>query len=128
MPRTKLPFHHAARGESGIPFIQYLIARIGSDPQRRERVYAFIDGWDDIIDGSNEPPSVKRYAEYSRLPLSTSYERLEEFREVFPTEADPTRLVDEIWEGLGQQQPLSGEPVKWNRILVVPTQRIETQV
>jgi hypothetical protein len=120
-PRTKLPFRHAKRGEDGIPFIRYLVERIGDDPQRRERVYTFIHDWEHIIDGSYEPPSVKRVAEFSRLPLSTEYQRLEEYRNVFPTEEDPTRLVNEIWDGIEEQQPANGMPMLWDRVLVVPS-------
>jgi hypothetical protein len=118
-PRSKLPFRHATRDESGIPFFEYLKDRIG-DPQRRERVYTFIHDWEHVTDGSTEPPSVKRVAEFSRLPLSTTYQRLEEFREVFPSEQDPSRLVDEVWEGIGAQQPSNGDPMLWDRVLLVP--------
>jgi hypothetical protein len=121
-PRTKLPFRHAHRGEDGIQFIRYLVDRIGDDPQRRERVYTFIHDWEHIIDGSYAPPSVKRVAEFSRLPLSTTYQRLEEFRKVFPTEEDPTRLVNEIWDGIGAQQLENGDFMLWDRVLVVPTE------
>ena len=121
-PRTKLPFRHANRDEGGIQFIEYLVERIGDDPQRRERVYTFIHDWEHIIDGSDEPPSVKRVAEFSRLPLSTAYQRLDEFRTVFPTEEDPTRLVNEIWDGIGEQQGASGELMLWDRVLVVPAE------
>jgi len=37
------------------------------------------------------------------------YQRLDEFRTVFPTEQDPTRLVNEIWDGIGEQQPANGD-------------------
>ncbi len=119
-PHTRLPFRHAKHGESGIQFVQYLIDRIGNDPQQRERVYTFIHDWEHIIDGSHEPPSIKRVSEFSRLALSTEYQRLEEFRTVFPTEQDPTRLVSEIWDGIGEQQPANGDFMLWDRVLVVP--------
>lgn len=121
-PRAKLPFRHAHRDEAGISFYEYLVARIGSDPRRRERIYTFIHDWEHIIDGSHKLPSVKRVAEFSGLPLSTEYQRLEEFRELFPTEEDPTRLVDEIWNGIGEQQPSNGDWMLWDRVLVVPTE------
>ena len=126
-PRTKLPFRHANHGEDGIQFIRYLVERIDNDPQRRERVYTFIHDWEHIIDGSHEPPSVKRVAEFSKLPLSTEYQRLEEFRKVFPTEEDPTRLINEIWDGIGEQQPTNGDFMIWDRVLVVPTERVSEQ-
>jgi hypothetical protein len=122
-PRTALPFRHAKRGEDGVHFNEYLIERI-NDPQRRERVATFIDDWEHIIDGSYETPSVKRVAEFSRLPLSTEYQRLEEFRKVFPTEDDPTRLVNEIWNGIGEQQPPNGASMRWDRVLVVPAEGV----
>ena len=64
---------------------------------------------------------MKRVAEFSGLPLSTEYQRLDEFRKVSPSEPDPTRLVNEVWDGLGEQQPPNGEPMMWDRVLVVPT-------
>jgi len=48
-------------------------------------------------------------SEFSRRPLSMEYQRLDEFRTVFPTEQDPTRLVNEIWDGIGEQQPANGD-------------------
>lgn len=65
---------------------------------------------------------MKRVAEFSRLPLSTAYQRLDEFRKVFPTEHDPARLVDEIWNGIGEQQAANGDFMLWDRVLVVPTE------
>jgi hypothetical protein len=120
-PRRRLPFRHAARGEDGVPFVEYLIARIGNNPRRRERVYTFIHDWEHIIDGSYDPPTVKRVSEFSKRPLATEYERLEEFQTVFPSEQDPTRLIDEIWNGIGEQQPANGDPMLWDRVLLVPT-------
>ena len=85
-------------------------------------MYTFIHDWEHVIDGSYELPSVKRVAEFSRLPLSTEYQRLEEYRNVFPTEEDPTRLVNEIWDGIEEQQPANGLPMLWDRVLVVPSE------
>jgi hypothetical protein len=118
-PLNRLPFRHARRGEDGVPFIDYLDRRIGHDSLKRERMWSFIHEWEHIIDGSYEPPTVKRYAERWNIPLSRAYARLNEFRELFPTEDTPTRLVDEIWNGLGEQQDTSGSPMLWDRVLVV---------
>jgi hypothetical protein len=121
-PPSKLPFRHARRGEKGIPFVDYLDRRIGHDSRKRERMWTFVHEWEHIIDGSYQRPTVKLYAERWNIPLARAYARLAEFREIFPTEETPTRLVDEIWQGVGEQQDALGTPMIWDRVLVVSTE------
>jgi hypothetical protein len=83
-------------------------------------MWTFIHEWEHLADGSYEPPSVKRYAERWNVPLSRAYARLNEFRDLFPTEDSPTRLVDEVWRGIGEQQDAVGNPMLWDRVLVLP--------
>jgi hypothetical protein len=121
-PLNKLPFRHARRGERGTPFVDYLHSRIGHDSLKRERMLTFIHDWENIIDGSYEPPTVKRYAERWDIPLARAYARLNEFRELFPTEQTPTRLVEEIWNGVGEQQDPGGDFMVWERVAVISTE------
>jgi hypothetical protein len=79
-----------------------------------------IDQWDYITDQLGRPPTLKEYSERWNVPLSTTYDVLEEFRRLFPSERDPERVVREIWDGVEAQQDPYGTPVDMHRVKVVP--------
>jgi hypothetical protein len=66
-------------------------------------------------------PTAWRSAIASRVSISTAYDLLEEFRRLFPTETDPGRLIQEIWDGVAAQQSANGMFMQVNRVLVIPT-------
>ena len=119
-PTPPLPFKHARRGESGIPFIEYLDARAGHDRRTRSRQLAFLHEWEYLADRLGHSPAPKEYAERWNMPVSTAYDLLAEFRQLFPTERDPARLIDEIWNGVHAQQGSHGGFLDLDRVLVVP--------
>ena len=133
MPPTKyreppLPFRYARRGETGTPFIEYLDQRVGRDRRARGRQLAFIHEWDYLTDEIQRPPTAKDYAERWNAPLSTVYGLLEEFRELFPTEADPGRVVQEIWNGVEAQQDGVGTFVDMDRVHVIATDQSDQPI
>ncbi len=116
-----LPFRHARRGESGTPFFEYVESRMGSDRRARIRMLAFVDEWEVLADEIQRTPTAKEFSVRWNVPLSTVYDLLEEFRRLFPTETDPGRLIQEIWDGVAAQQSVNGMFMQVNRVLVIPT-------
>lgn len=116
-----LPFRHAHRGESGTPFIEYLDARLAHDRRARARQLAFLHEWDYLTDEIERRPTPRDYALRWNTPLSTVYGLLDEFRQFFPTESDPSRLAQEIWRGVEAQQDSAGTPVDMDRVQVIST-------
>jgi hypothetical protein len=114
-----LPFRHALRGEDGVPFLDYLDRRVGRDRRRRARQLALLHEWDHLTDDLRRPPRVSEYAARWNVPLSSAYALLDEFRDVFPTEQTPERIVRELWDGLAAQQAGNGTFVEWGRVRVV---------
>jgi hypothetical protein len=49
------------------------------------------------------------------------YGLLEEFRDLFPTEGDPGRVVQEIWNGVEAQHDSVGTFVDMDRVQVIAT-------
>jgi hypothetical protein len=86
------------------------------------RQLALVHEWDHLTDDLQRPPTVKEYAERWNMSLSTAYALLEEFRELFPTEETPERIVRELWDGVAAQQQPNGMMVEWDRVQVVPTE------
>jgi hypothetical protein len=117
--RLQLPFRPARRGEPGVAFIEYLDKRVGHDRRARGRQLAFIHEWDYLIDGASEAPTAKRYAERWNTPLSTVYLLLAEFRQLFPSETDPTRVCESLWAAVAVQQDSIGSFVDMDRVRVV---------
>ena len=116
-----LPFRHARRRESGTPFSEYVESRMGSDRRARIRMLAFVDEWEVLADEIQRTPTAKEFSVRWNVALSTAYDLLEEFRRLFPTETDPGRLIQEIWDGVAAQQSANGMFMQVNRVLVIPT-------
>lgn len=92
-----------ATDEPGEPFVKWLHRVAGRD--RAKRLVVFLQQWDHQADELGRAPTVKEYAEEWGESESGTYRLLEELREVFPTERDPSRIMSLLWDGL----PRSGE-------------------
>lgn len=82
---------------------------------------AFVDEWEVLADEIQRTPTAKEFSARWNVPLSTAYDLLEEFRKLFPTETDPGRVIQEIWDGVAAQQGANGTFMQVNRVLVIPT-------
>jgi len=116
-----LPIRHAVRSDDGMPFIDYLNRLAGERGVLRQRQLAFINEWDCLADELGRRPTPADYAERWKMPRSTVYSMLAEFRHLFPGQIDPTDLCREIWEGLSAQRPAAPfGMVDWEQVRVVP--------
>jgi hypothetical protein len=119
--RHPLPFAHSSDPRHGEAFIDYLDRICSNNRLRRQRQLAFIHEWDHLIDQLGRQPTVSEYADRWRTPRSTAYALLHEFRQLFPNVADPTRVCEELWNGVSAQQ--HDEPsflINVDRVRVVP--------
>jgi hypothetical protein len=117
----RLSIRHAVTSDEGLPFIDYLSRLAGERGVLRQRQLAFINEWDCLADDLHRRPTAADYAERWKMPRSTVYSLLTEFRQLFPGQTDPTDLCREIWDGVGAQQheaPLG--MVDWEQVRVVP--------
>jgi hypothetical protein len=95
--------HLARDDEFGEPFVKWLHRVAGRD--RAKRLVIFLQQWDHQADELGRGPTVKEYsADWSESETGT-YRLFEEFREVFPTERDPARVMGMLWDGM----PRNGE-------------------
>lgn len=89
--------------EEGEPFVKWLHREAGRDCAKRLAI--FLQQWDHQADELGRAPSVKEYAVEWRESETATYRLLEEFREVFPSEDDPSRIMEMLWNGM----PRNGE-------------------
>ena len=100
-----LPICLPRNGEPSVPFIDLLAARC-QDKRLTDRMIAFIQEWDHVrdevrdADPSKRDATVEDFAQRWNTPLPTAFRMQSEFREIFPTEATPGRLVDLLWAGM----------------------------
>jgi len=80
----------------GLPLIDYVQGRVGRRPA--QRVLAFLQEWDTLADELGRDPTLEEYAERWRLPRATAYSDQRLFREAFPGEQNPRRLLNQLWE------------------------------
>jgi hypothetical protein len=95
----RLPFRHAQAGDAGIAFIDYVDHLAGNNRLLRQRQLAFLHEWDVLVDELGRVPTAAEYAERWRTPRSTVYSLLDEFRQLFDGQNDPTWICKEIWDG-----------------------------
>lgn len=86
-----------------MPFRDWLARRTRGDRRATERLLAFIQQWDHLRDEAPDAVNPAAYAARWRVSPATAYRLVEEFRTVFPSEADPARLLDLLWEGLSER-------------------------
>lgn len=99
---TPSPFRPALPREDGQAFVDYLDARCGGDRRLRERLLVFLQQWDHLTDDKAREPTVEEYAVRWRVSVPSTYRILDEFRDVFPTEATPQRVLAALWDGMGR--------------------------
>jgi hypothetical protein len=117
----QLPVRHAVRSDDGVSFIDYLNRLADERGVLRQRQLAFINEWDCLVDDLGRRPTPADYAERWKMPRSTVYSLLAEFRQLFPGQTDPTDLCREIWEGVAaQQHEAPFGIVDWEQVRVVP--------
>jgi hypothetical protein len=79
--------------KSARPTLQQLAsARVGQT--KGAKVVAFIVMWAIAEDALGHPPTLDEYAEWWRESRSTAFRLQARFREAFPSETTPQRLVD----------------------------------
>jgi hypothetical protein len=93
----------ASQDASGEPFVKWLHKVAGRD--RAKRLVVFLQQWDHQADDLGRAPTVEEYAEEWGESKSGTYRLLEELREVFPTERDPSGIMNLLWDGM----PRNGE-------------------
>jgi hypothetical protein len=100
---AKMRIRLAEGQEEGEPFVKWLHRAAGRD--RAKRLAIFLQQWDHQADELGRAPSVKEYSIEWRESEAATYRLLEEFRDVFPSEDDPSRLMETLWSGM----PRNGE-------------------
>jgi hypothetical protein len=68
-----------------------------------ERLTSFLLQWDHLRDETPGGVTAAAYAARWKVSLATAYRLLEEYRAVLPTEEDPNRLLDLLWNGLSER-------------------------
>lgn len=109
---SSLRIRLAAKEGEGEPFLKWLHRVAGRD--KAKRLAIFLQQWDHQADELGRGPSVSEYATEWRESESGVYRLLEEFRAVFATEEDPSRLMGMLWDGMprnGQLMALLDVPV-----------------
>jgi hypothetical protein len=87
-----------ARPGSGRPFLDVLYERAGQRSTAAS-VAAFLREWDHLRDELGRPPSIDEYAARWGIARPTAYRIQATFRELFPGETTPDRLLDVLWTG-----------------------------
>lgn len=111
-----LPLRLPRNGETSVPFVDLLAARCG-DKRRTDRMIAFIQEWDHVRDEVRDADprkadaTVEDFAERWKTPLPTAFRMQAEFREIFPTETTPGRLVELLSDGMPNLPDQT--PPKW---------------
>lgn len=88
--------------------LQLAVRRVGL--MRAGRVLAFMVAWDVVRRELDREPTLEEYGDWWRQSRATSFREQKLFREAFPGEVTPTRLLDAAgdewdrrrgWKGLG---------------------------
>lgn len=100
----------------GEPFLKWLHRIAGRD--KAKRLAIFLQQWDHQADELGRAPTVKEYAAEWNESETGVYRLLEEFREVFPSEEDPSRIMELLWGGM----PRNGELMALLDVRIVEAQ------
>ncbi len=93
-PGLRLPLP----GDTGTPFDEIVLRRANGDNSQAREVLAFIQEWGVLSDERNEDPALSSYAERWGVDLATAKLRNERFRDLFPSETSPRRVLAMLWE------------------------------
>lgn len=85
---------HTARAtdETGTPLLQLAAQRVGL--RKAMKVLSFMVAWDHARDQLGYEPTIDQYAEWWKESAATAYRHQQVFREAFPGETTPSRLLD----------------------------------
>src|SRR5919205_295819 len=72
--------------------LELAVARVGM--RRGARVLAFMIAWDVVRKELGREPSIEEYGEWWRTSVRTAYREQALFRDAFPGEENPARLMD----------------------------------
>lgn len=100
----RLPLPH----ENGVPLIDWLAKDRAGEPRDRryiERMALFVQQWDHLrserLQGADpREPVVRDYHERWGTPVATIYRLLDEFRDIFGPTAEPSSLLELLWQGI----------------------------
>lgn len=76
--------------------LQYAAGNVGK--LQAYRAVAFVVCWAIAQEALRHPPTLEEYAEWWGETLRTAFREQERFRNAFPGETNPQRLVDELGE------------------------------
>jgi hypothetical protein len=102
----------AGVGEAGRPLVDFVHDRVGS--RRAQRALAFMQGWGVVADELGREPTVEEYARRFQVPIATAFRDQATFREAFPEETTPDRLLGLLWDELARagRRHLLSQPVR----------------
>jgi hypothetical protein len=98
-----LPLRLAGAEEGGRPFLDVLYEAAGNRPNGA-RLAALIQEWGLLADELGRDPTADEYADRFKFSKPTAHRDLRIFREAFPTEQTPRRILALLWDGV------EGEP------------------
>jgi hypothetical protein len=91
-------------GEAAMPFDDLVRSRAG-DPEIAREILAFVEEWGHVADEHEGTVTVGEFAEHWRVSGREVDRRLELFRGLFPTIADPGLVCPVLWDGAAATQP-----------------------
>jgi hypothetical protein len=72
--------------------LEVAVRRVGA--RRGARVLAFMIAWDVVRRELGREPTIEEYGEWWRISRRTAFREQALFRQVFPEESSPARLMD----------------------------------
>jgi hypothetical protein len=80
------------RTPEGTPLLEVAAKRVGL--RKAMKVLSFMVAWDHARDRLGHEPTIEEYAKWWKESAATAYRHQALFREAFPGESTPTRLLD----------------------------------
>lgn len=73
-----------------------------------------MQGWGVVADELGREPTVEEYAQRFQVPIATAFRDQATFREAFPEEATPDRLLGQLWDELARagRRHLLSQPIR----------------
>jgi hypothetical protein len=90
-------------GETAVAFDD-LVRGKAADPETAREVLALVEEWGHVVDEHEGTVTVGAFAARWKVPDREVERRLELFRAIFPTIADPTSVWNVLWDGVGAAQ------------------------
>lgn len=85
---------NVAKGQDrqGTPLLVVATQRVGL--RKAMKVLAYMTAWDHVRDDLGREPSAEEYAKWWKESPATAYRQQALFRDAFPAETTPSRLLD----------------------------------